>query len=44
MADAFSHDLGYAKDLAGSLIKLQIQNLSSMVGRINNRTMKEQRD
>ncbi|KAF2720243.1 hypothetical protein K431DRAFT_285913 [Polychaeton citri CBS 116435] len=29
-ADAFSHELGYSADLASSLIKLQIQNLSSM--------------
>ncbi|GAB7359466.1 hypothetical protein MBLNU230_g6113t1 [Neophaeotheca triangularis] len=29
-ADAFSHKLGYAQELASSLIKLQIQNLSSM--------------
>ncbi|KAK5738069.1 zinc metalloprotease [Elasticomyces elasticus] len=29
-ADAFSYDLGYSKELAASLIKLQIQNLSSM--------------
>ncbi|KAK4500330.1 hypothetical protein PRZ48_008519 [Zasmidium cellare] len=29
-ADEFSKRLGYAKELAGSLIKLQIQNLSSM--------------
>ncbi|EME39248.1 hypothetical protein DOTSEDRAFT_75093 [Dothistroma septosporum NZE10] len=29
-ADAFGKKLGYAKDLAASLIKLQIQNLSSM--------------
>ncbi|KAF2166600.1 hypothetical protein M409DRAFT_66607 [Zasmidium cellare ATCC 36951] len=29
-ADEFSQRLGYAKELAGSLIKLQIQNLSSM--------------
>jgi STE24 endopeptidase len=28
--DAFSHSLGYAQSLASSLIKLQIQNLSSM--------------
>lgn len=32
-ADAFGKKLGYAKDLASSLIKLQIQNLSSMVSR-----------
>lgn len=30
-ADAFSYKLGYATELASSLIKLQIQNLSSMV-------------
>jgi STE24 endopeptidase len=30
-ADAFSHKLGYATELASSLVKLQIQNLSSMV-------------
>ncbi|CZT18355.1 probable zinc metallo-protease [Ramularia collo-cygni] len=29
-ADAFSHQLGYAKELSAALIKLQIQNLSSM--------------
>lgn len=29
--DAFSYKLGYATELASSLIKLQIQNLSSMV-------------
>jgi len=29
-ADAFSHKLGYSTELASSLIKLQIQNLSSM--------------
>ncbi|KAI7501074.1 CAAX prenyl protease 1 [Hortaea werneckii] len=29
-ADEFSHRLGYARELASSLIKLQIQNLSSM--------------
>ncbi|KAK6433195.1 zinc metalloprotease [Oleoguttula sp. CCFEE 5521] len=29
-ADAFSHSLGYATELSSSLIKLQIQNLSSM--------------
>ncbi|KAK5113893.1 hypothetical protein LTR85_010426 [Meristemomyces frigidus] len=29
-ADAFSYKLGYASELASSLIKLQIQNLSSM--------------
>ncbi|KAH9845349.1 CAAX prenyl protease 1-like [Teratosphaeria destructans] len=29
-ADAFAHKLGYASELASSLIKLQIQNLSSM--------------
>ncbi|TKA27742.1 hypothetical protein B0A50_04843 [Salinomyces thailandicus] len=29
-ADEFSNNLGYARDLASSLIKLQIQNLSSM--------------
>jgi STE24 endopeptidase len=29
--DAFSRDLGYSEELASSLIKLQIQNLSSMV-------------
>lgn len=28
--DAFSHKLGYSTDLASSLIKLQVQNLSSM--------------
>lgn len=28
--DAFSHKLGYSAELASSLIKLQIQNLSSM--------------
>jgi len=28
--DAFSHKLGYSTELASSLIKLQIQNLSSM--------------
>jgi len=28
--DAFAHKLGYATDLAASLIKLQVQNLSSM--------------
>lgn len=31
LADEFSKRLGYASELAGSLIKLQIQNLSSMV-------------
>lgn len=30
MLDAFSFKLGYAAELASSLIKLQIQNLSSM--------------
>lgn len=29
-ADAFSHKLGYAQSLASALIKLQVQNLSSM--------------
>lgn len=29
-ADSFSHRLGYARELASSLIKLQVQNLSSM--------------
>lgn len=29
--DAFSFQLGYAQELAAALIKLQIQNLSSMV-------------
>jgi len=29
-ADEFAHKLGYSKDLAKSLIKLQIQNLSTM--------------
>ncbi|KAK4540300.1 hypothetical protein LTR36_009612 [Oleoguttula mirabilis] len=29
-ADAFSYKLGYASELASSLIKLQVQNLSSM--------------
>ena len=28
--DSFSHKLGYAQSLASALIKLQIQNLSSM--------------
>lgn len=28
--DAFSHKLGYSAELSSSLIKLQIQNLSSM--------------
>lgn len=32
--DAFSFELGYAKELAAALIKLQIQNLSSMVRNI----------
>lgn len=30
VSDAFAVKLGYAKDLASSLIKLQIQNLSTM--------------
>ena len=30
-ADKFSFDLGYKRELASSLIKLQVQNLSSMV-------------
>ena len=29
-ADKFAFDLGYQKDLAKSLIKLQVQNLSTM--------------
>ena len=29
-ADKFAFDLGYQKDLARSLIKLQVQNLSTM--------------
>ena len=29
-ADAFATDLGYKKELAKSLIKLQVQNLSTM--------------
>lgn len=40
VADAFSNRLGYAKELAGSLIKLQIQNLSSMVRQVD-RTWKK---
>jgi Zn-dependent protease with chaperone function len=31
VVDAFSFKLGYAQELAAALIKLQIQNLSSMV-------------
>lgn len=30
LVDAFSHSLGYSESLARALIKLQIQNLSSM--------------